>query len=171
MLLFGTWFKWKLIWCKFLCCLEILWRIYTFSSLPFASGVGCSDIDLVVIGKWEALPLRTLEKALLDNGIAQPSSLKVLDRASVSFFPEKLLKMQDIHLWLVKIILYFLISIYSMIGSKKVANVLDHRNFFLVYTLNYINFWWRYALLNKLCLTIVLIIMMSQSFILCWWSA
>ena len=46
----------------------------------------CSDIDLVVIGKWEALPLRTLEKALLDHKIAEPSSLKVLDRASVSYF-------------------------------------------------------------------------------------
>lgn len=43
-----------------------------------------SDIDLVVIGKWETLPLYTLERALLDNDIADPKSLKVLDKASVS---------------------------------------------------------------------------------------
>ncbi|XP_067006314.1 terminal nucleotidyltransferase 4B isoform X2 [Anabrus simplex] len=42
-----------------------------------------SDIDLVVIGKWENLPLRTLEQSLLEHNIAEPSSLKVLDKASV----------------------------------------------------------------------------------------
>ncbi|KAA0185869.1 hypothetical protein HAZT_HAZT002320, partial [Hyalella azteca] len=42
-----------------------------------------SDIDLVVLGKWDHLPLRTLEKALLDRKIAHPEYLKVLDRASV----------------------------------------------------------------------------------------
>ncbi|KAF2361044.1 PAP/25A-associated [Trinorchestia longiramus] len=42
-----------------------------------------SDIDLVVVGKWDHLPLRTLERALLDRNIAQPQNLKVLDRASV----------------------------------------------------------------------------------------
>lgn len=45
-----------------------------------------SDIDLVVLGKWDVLPLRTLEKALLEKGIADPSTLKVLDKASVSYF-------------------------------------------------------------------------------------
>ncbi len=43
-----------------------------------------SDIDLVVLGKWDALPLYTLEKALLEKGIADPNTLKVLDKASVS---------------------------------------------------------------------------------------
>lgn len=42
-----------------------------------------SDIDLVVIGNWSNLPLRTLERALLDQNIAEPSSIKVLDKASV----------------------------------------------------------------------------------------
>nr|CAD7399698.1 unnamed protein product [Timema cristinae] len=42
-----------------------------------------SDIDLVVIGKWKTLPLRSLEQALLEHGIAEPTSLKVLDKASV----------------------------------------------------------------------------------------
>jgi len=36
-----------------------------------------SDIDLVVVGKWETLPLRTLEKALLDANIADPDTIKV----------------------------------------------------------------------------------------------
>ena len=48
-----------------------------------------SDIDLVVVGKWDVLPLRTLEKALLERGIADPKSLKVLDKASVSFYIKK----------------------------------------------------------------------------------
>jgi non-canonical poly(A) RNA polymerase PAPD5/7 len=36
-----------------------------------------SDIDLVVVGRWETLPLRTLEKALLDSKIADTHTLKV----------------------------------------------------------------------------------------------
>lgn len=32
---------------------------------------------------WTNLPLRTLERALLDQNIAEPSSIKVLDKASV----------------------------------------------------------------------------------------
>jgi len=43
-----------------------------------------SDIDLVVFGKWERLPLWTLEQALQANKIAEPGSIKVLDKASVS---------------------------------------------------------------------------------------
>lgn len=45
--------------------------------LPF------SDIDVVVIGNWEALPLWTLEKAIREHDIADPASIKVLDKASV----------------------------------------------------------------------------------------
>ncbi|XP_045580979.1 terminal nucleotidyltransferase 4B isoform X3 [Procambarus clarkii] len=58
-------------------------RVEIFGSFRTGLYLPTSDIDLVVIGKWDALPLRTLEKALLDNKIAEPSSLKVLDRASV----------------------------------------------------------------------------------------
>lgn len=48
-----------------------------------------SDIDLVVIGKWnvhnsERLPLRTLEQAIYQHNLAEPGSVKVLDKASVS---------------------------------------------------------------------------------------
>lgn len=43
-----------------------------------------SDIDLVVMGEWESLPLFTLEQALLDKGITNKENIKVLDKASVS---------------------------------------------------------------------------------------
>ena len=42
-----------------------------------------SDIDIVVFGNWERLPLWTLEQALTANKIAEASSMKVLDKASV----------------------------------------------------------------------------------------
>lgn len=42
-----------------------------------------SDIDLVVLGNWDKLPLRTLEQELLACGIAEPNSVRVLDKASV----------------------------------------------------------------------------------------
>jgi hypothetical protein len=40
-------------------------------------------LDLVVIGRWEKLPLRTLEVELLSSRIAEPQSIRVLDKASV----------------------------------------------------------------------------------------
>ena len=43
-----------------------------------------SDIDLVVFGYWEKLPLWTLERALVDQDVADSSTIKVLDKASVS---------------------------------------------------------------------------------------
>ena len=43
-----------------------------------------SDIDIVVFGNWERLPLWTLEQAFTANKIAEVSSIKVLDKASVS---------------------------------------------------------------------------------------
>lgn len=39
--------------------------------------------DLVVIGRWDKLPLRTLEVELLNSRIAEPQSIRVLDKASV----------------------------------------------------------------------------------------
>jgi non-canonical poly(A) RNA polymerase PAPD5/7 len=38
---------------------------------------------MVVIGKWESLPLYTLEKKLLESGIVDESTIKVLDKATV----------------------------------------------------------------------------------------
>ena len=37
-----------------------------------------SDIDLVVVGLWESLPLRTLERRLLERNIADPATIKVI---------------------------------------------------------------------------------------------
>ena len=45
-----------------------------------------SDIDMVVFGQWEKLPLWTLEKALVNEDIAEQSTIKVLDKASVCCF-------------------------------------------------------------------------------------
>lgn len=42
-----------------------------------------SDIDMIVIGKWESIPLFTLERKLLESGIVNENSIKVLDKASV----------------------------------------------------------------------------------------
>ncbi|VCX41354.1 unnamed protein product, partial [Gulo gulo] len=41
------------------------------------------DIDLVVFGKWENLPLWTLEEALRKHKVADEDSVKVLDKATV----------------------------------------------------------------------------------------
>uniref|UniRef100_A0A8D0L643 Terminal nucleotidyltransferase 4A n=1 Tax=Sphenodon punctatus TaxID=8508 RepID=A0A8D0L643_SPHPU len=42
-----------------------------------------SDIDLVVLGKWERPPLQLLEQALRKHNVAEPYSIKVLDKATV----------------------------------------------------------------------------------------
>eukprot|EP00095_Tigriopus_kingsejongensis_P004663 snap_masked-scaffold1963_size23786-processed-gene-0.1 protein:Tk04663 transcript:snap_masked-scaffold1963_size23786-processed-gene-0.1-mRNA-1 annotation:"sigma dna" len=41
------------------------------------------DIDLVVFGKWAVIPFRTIEQRLVENGLAEPSTIKILDKASV----------------------------------------------------------------------------------------
>lgn len=46
-----------------------------------------SDIDMVVIGNWNTLPLRTLEHAFVEHNIADASTIKVLDRAAVHLIP------------------------------------------------------------------------------------
>ncbi|KYN06222.1 PREDICTED: non-canonical poly(A) RNA polymerase PAPD5-like [Cyphomyrmex costatus] len=58
-------------------------KVEIFGSFRTGLYLPTSDIDLVVIGMWTNLPLRTLERALLDRNIAEPSSIKVLDKASV----------------------------------------------------------------------------------------
>lgn len=45
-----------------------------------------SDIDLVVFGKWESPPLQLLEQALRKHNVAEPYSIKVLDKATVNTF-------------------------------------------------------------------------------------
>ncbi|XP_046609764.1 terminal nucleotidyltransferase 4B-like isoform X1 [Neodiprion virginianus] len=58
-------------------------KVEVFGSFRTGLYLPTSDIDLVVIGMWKMLPLRTLERALLDRNIAEPTSIKVLDKASV----------------------------------------------------------------------------------------
>lgn len=58
-------------------------RVEVFGSFRTGLYLPTSDIDLVVIGRWEKLPLRTLETELLARGIAEPLSVRVLDKASV----------------------------------------------------------------------------------------
>ena len=44
-----------------------------------------SDIDLVILGKWEqTLPLHRLYEELVKSGIPKPNNLLVLDKAAVS---------------------------------------------------------------------------------------
>lgn len=47
-----------------------------------------SDIDLVVFGKWERPPLQELEQALRKHNVAEPFSIKVLDKATVSVYKQ-----------------------------------------------------------------------------------
>ncbi|KAG5680114.1 hypothetical protein PVAND_009640 [Polypedilum vanderplanki] len=58
-------------------------RVEVFGSFRTGLYLPTSDIDLVVIGRWEKLPLRTLEVELLNSRIAEPHSIRVLDKASV----------------------------------------------------------------------------------------
>ncbi|XP_076268903.1 terminal nucleotidyltransferase 4B-like isoform X2 [Rhynchophorus ferrugineus] len=58
-------------------------QVEVFGSYRTGLYLPTSDIDLVVIGKWTNLPLRTLEREFLDKGVAQEDSIKVLDKASV----------------------------------------------------------------------------------------
>lgn len=58
-------------------------RVEIFGSFRTGLFLPTSDIDLVVIGLWEKLPLRTLETELVARGIAEASSVRVLDKASV----------------------------------------------------------------------------------------
>lgn len=58
-------------------------RVEVFGSFRTGLYLPTSDIDLVVIGRWEKLPLRTLETQLVARGIADSSTIRVLDKASV----------------------------------------------------------------------------------------
>ncbi|XP_077302789.1 terminal nucleotidyltransferase 4B-like isoform X2 [Arctopsyche grandis] len=58
-------------------------RVEVFGSYRTGLYLPTSDIDLVVIGNWEKLPLRTLERELVDQDIAEANSIKVLEKATV----------------------------------------------------------------------------------------
>ncbi|XP_028392736.1 terminal nucleotidyltransferase 4A-like [Dendronephthya gigantea] len=58
-------------------------KVELFGSCQTGLYLPTSDIDLVVHGKWESLPLRTLENELIAEEIADPNSIRVLDKAAV----------------------------------------------------------------------------------------
>ncbi|KAL0270141.1 UNVERIFIED_CONTAM: hypothetical protein PYX00_007638 [Menopon gallinae] len=58
-------------------------KVEVFGSFRTGLYLPTSDIDLVVIGCWPSPPLWKLEQKLLENGIAEQHTIKVLDKASV----------------------------------------------------------------------------------------
>ncbi|XP_041100637.1 terminal nucleotidyltransferase 4A-like isoform X2 [Polyodon spathula] len=57
--------------------------VVIFGSFSTGLYLPTSDIDLVVFGKWERPPLQLLEQALRKHNVAEPYSIKVLDKATV----------------------------------------------------------------------------------------
>ncbi|KAK2887164.1 hypothetical protein Q8A67_015392 [Cirrhinus molitorella] len=57
--------------------------VQIFGSFSTGLFLPTSDIDLVVFGKWEKPPLQQLEQALRKHNVAEPYSIKVLDKATV----------------------------------------------------------------------------------------
>ncbi|KAM3596383.1 uncharacterized protein V6R79_013630 [Siganus canaliculatus] len=57
--------------------------VQIFGSFSTGLYLPTSDIDLVVFGKWERPPLQELEQALRKHNVAEPCSIKVLDKATV----------------------------------------------------------------------------------------
>ncbi|XP_016403542.1 non-canonical poly(A) RNA polymerase PAPD7-like, partial [Sinocyclocheilus rhinocerous] len=56
--------------------------VQIFGSFSTGLFLPTSDIDLVVFGKWEKPPLQQLEQALRKHNVAEPYSIKVLDKAT-----------------------------------------------------------------------------------------
>ncbi|KAL4616939.1 DNA polymerase sigma-like [Arapaima gigas] len=57
--------------------------VQIFGSFSTGLYLPTSDIDLVVFGKWDRPPLQQLEQALRKHNVAEPHSIKVLDKATV----------------------------------------------------------------------------------------
>ncbi|KAL3859774.1 hypothetical protein ACJMK2_009968 [Sinanodonta woodiana] len=66
-------------------------QVEVFGSFKTGLYLPTSDIDLVVFGEWNTLPLHQLEKALREKGISDVSNTKVLDKATVP-----IIKLKDI---------------------------------------------------------------------------
>ncbi|XP_043117889.1 terminal nucleotidyltransferase 4A-like [Puntigrus tetrazona] len=67
-------------------------KVEIFGSFSTGLYLPTSDIDLVVCGKWEQPPLQQLEQALRQNKVAEPFSIKLLDKATVP-----IIKLTDRH--------------------------------------------------------------------------
>lgn len=70
--------------CCVSCSCMFIWPVST--SVFYHFSFQTSDIDLVVFGKWETLPLWTLEEALRKRNVADENSIKVLDKATVRWY-------------------------------------------------------------------------------------
>uniref|UniRef100_A0A1B6KB64 polynucleotide adenylyltransferase n=2 Tax=Graphocephala atropunctata TaxID=36148 RepID=A0A1B6KB64_9HEMI len=57
--------------------------VEVFGSFSTGLYLPTSDIDLVILGTWNHLPLHTLENALLNSKISKSGNVRVLDKASV----------------------------------------------------------------------------------------
>ncbi|ROL42074.1 Non-canonical poly(A) RNA polymerase PAPD7 [Anabarilius grahami] len=58
-------------------------KVEIFGSFSTGLYLPTSDIDLVVFGKWEQPPLQQLDQALRQNNVAEPFSIKLLEKATV----------------------------------------------------------------------------------------
>ncbi|XP_051999959.1 terminal nucleotidyltransferase 4A-like [Xyrauchen texanus] len=58
-------------------------KVHIFGSFSTGLYLPTSDIDLVVFGKWERPPLQQLDQALRQKNMAEPFSIKLLDKATV----------------------------------------------------------------------------------------
>ncbi|XP_073703936.1 terminal nucleotidyltransferase 4A-like [Garra rufa] len=58
-------------------------KVEIFGSFSTGLYLPTSDIDMVVYGKWEQPPLQQLDQALRQNKVAEPFSIKLLDKATV----------------------------------------------------------------------------------------
>ncbi|XP_078478006.1 LOW QUALITY PROTEIN: terminal nucleotidyltransferase 4B-like [Lampetra planeri] len=65
-------------------------QVKVFGSFSTGLYLPTSDIDVVVFGRWDALPLWTLAEELETHGVAAQGSVRVLDRATVP-----IIKMMD----------------------------------------------------------------------------
>ncbi|XP_028985237.1 terminal nucleotidyltransferase 4A-like [Betta splendens] len=66
--------------------IKALWptaRVEIFGSFSTGLYLPTSDIDLVVFGNWDHPPLQELEQALKKHCVADPNTIKVLDKATV----------------------------------------------------------------------------------------
>jgi len=58
-------------------------KVEVFGSYRTGLYLPTSDVDLVVFGRWPHLPLRTLERAFINEGIADEDGIQVIDKAAV----------------------------------------------------------------------------------------
>lgn len=58
-------------------------RVEIFGSFATKLYLPTSDIDLMIMGKWDTMPLHTLKNELIKADVADEDDIKVLDKASV----------------------------------------------------------------------------------------